>query len=720
MSASRRPFLKHSGAVLAATLSLAASPLARAQAIPSDWKAIPKPQLRDFKPQKPLRVALPNGMVIFLQEDHELPLLRGTARIRGGSREETAEKTGLVSLYGQAWRTGGTKTRTGDALDDFLEARGARVETGGGLDSTTISFDCLKESFEDVFGIFVELLREPEFREDKLVLAKNQLNTGIARRNDDPMGIAGREARKLGYGADSPYARTPEYATVAAVTRDDLLRWHRTYVHPNNIILGVVGDFDARTLEARLRKAFGGWAKGPAAVKLEASFQDPRPGVYFVQKDDVNQSNIRMVHLGTRRDNPDFFAIEVMNEVFGGGFSARLFSNVRSKKGLAYSVGGGVGMGWDYPGLFMLSMGTKSGSTAAAIDALYEEIDNLKKTPASAEELARAKDAILNSFVFRFDSKAKVLAEQMLYEFYGYPLDFLDRYKAGIEKVTAADVARAAEKYVHKDRIALLVVGRAQDFDRPLSSFGAVKTLDISIPEPGGAKAKPAASDAEGRALLDKVIAGLGGAERVAAVKALHQKANARVKTQQGEMGVEIETLTVFPDRLRQRMRAPMMMGTMTTVVSPEASFMAMPMGMRDLPASQREAALKDLHTNPIYIAQHAADPKLLVSAAGVEKLGEIEARVLDVSLEGSDVRWLVDPASGHILRSVGRSTGPAGPTEQVTDYSDFRDVEGLSFAFKRALTRGGEAAGSVEIAEILVNPEVDPKAFAKPETQTP
>ena len=192
-----------------------------------------------------------------------------------------------------------------------------------------------------------------------------------------------------------------------------------------------------------------------------------------------------MVHLGVRRDSPDYFALEVMNEILGGGFSARLFSNIRSKKGLAYSVGGGVGSNYDYPGLFSLSMGTKSGSTAAAIDALYEEIDNLTKTPVSAQELARAKDAILNSFVFRFDTKQEVMAERMLYEFYGYPPDFLERYRAGIEKVTAEDVARVARAHVHRGKIALLVVGKAQDFDRPLAGFGDVTTLDVTIP--GGA-----------------------------------------------------------------------------------------------------------------------------------------------------------------------------------------------------------------------------------------
>src|SRR5215831_1886893 len=195
----------------------APTPAKQSSGVATSWRQVPIPALHQFKPQEPRRVQLPNGMVIFLQEDHELPLISGTARIRGGSREEPASKAGLVSTYGEVWRTGGTKTRTGDELDDYLEAHAAHVETAGGIDSTTISWDCLTANIDEVFKVFVELLQEPAFREDKLPLAKNQLDTGIARRNDQPGGIASREAVKLGYGAASPYARQAEYATVAAV-----------------------------------------------------------------------------------------------------------------------------------------------------------------------------------------------------------------------------------------------------------------------------------------------------------------------------------------------------------------------------------------------------------------------------------------------------------------------------------------------------------------------
>src|SRR5437660_4109907 len=191
----------------------------------SDLRAIKTPPLPEFHPQQPKRFELSNGMVIFLQEDHELPLIDANAIVRGGSINEPQDKAGLVSIYGLAWRTGGTKSKTGDEADDLLEARAAKIETSGLQLYTNISISCLKGDFDFVLDLFQDFLRNPQFRQEKIDLAKDQLRTGIARRNDGLGQIAQREANKIGYGADSPYARVPEYATVAAVTRQDLLDW---------------------------------------------------------------------------------------------------------------------------------------------------------------------------------------------------------------------------------------------------------------------------------------------------------------------------------------------------------------------------------------------------------------------------------------------------------------------------------------------------------------
>ena len=470
---------------------------APAAAQATDWQKITIPPLPAFHPQEPKRIVLPNGMIIFLQVDHELPLVDGIARIRGGSRSEPADKTGMLDMYGEVWRTGGTKAQTGDQLDDYLEIRAAKVETNSNADSTTISFSCLKADFDDVFKVFDDLLRGPEFRADKLDLAQKEYFDAISRRNDDVDGIVGRETAKLAYGAQNPYARVAEYKTVAAVTRQDFIDWHHAHVNPNNIILGIVGDFDAPALEAKLRQGYGAWPKGPALKEEKIEFTPAKPGYYLVQKDDVNQSSIDMVAVGIRRDNPDYYAVRVFNEAFGGGFSSRLFRTIRTQLGLAYAVGGGIGTAFDHPGMVRLAMGTKSASTLEAIKALDQQIDDVARHPISAAEIKLAKDAILNGFIFNLDSPDKILRERMAYEFYGYPQDYLEKFREGVEKVTETDVARAASKYLHKEKLAILVVGNPPEFDKPLSSLGAVTNIDISIPPPPGGPPQPPAQPAQ-------------------------------------------------------------------------------------------------------------------------------------------------------------------------------------------------------------------------------
>ena len=685
------------------------------------WKQVPIPPLRSFQPPQPKRIELPNGMVIFLQEDHELPLIDGTARIRGGSVNEPANKVGLVDIFSEVWRTGGTKSQTGDQLDDFLEVRAAKVETGGGPDSTSISFTCLKGDLDDVFKAFLDVLEKPEFREEKIDIAKKGAEDSISRRNDEVGQIAHREAAKLGYGADNPYARVAEYATVAAITRQDLIEWHAKYVHPNNIILGISGDFDSAAMEARLRAAFESWPKGesfPPFPKKELQYTPAKPGYYFIPKEDVNQSNIRMVAMGTTRDNPDYYALSVFNEAFGGGFSSRLFNDIRTKRGLAYGVGGGVGTNFGHPGMLQIAMGTKSQSTVEAIQAVQEDIDNLSKQPITEDEIQRAKDAILNAFIFRLDSPDKILAERMVYEYYGYPLDWLDKYQAEVKKVTAADVNRVAAKYLHKDQLAVLVVGNTKEFDKPLSSLGAVKEIDINIPPPAGAKqeesAKPTESNAEGKELASKVIAAMGGEAKFVAIKSVRAELSMTQKTPQGDMSLQMHTTIVYPDRLHAELQTPQ--GTLTIVATPDAGFMSMAaMGTRPMPSAQKNETLEQLKRDPIFIASHWKDRDVFFHAAGTEKIGDVDARIVDVNAAGAAIRWFVNPVDGHILKETYQTLGQSGPVQGETVMDDWKNLGGLTLPAQRKNKQNGEETSVVEYKNIEVNPAVDPKLFEKP-----
>src|SRR6267378_3881808 len=684
--------------ILAAILA-AYHPHSAAQA--NDWKQIPIPPLPAFKPQQPKRIVLPNGMVIFLQEDHELPLIDGTARIRGGSHNEPAKKVGLVDIYGEVWRTGGTKTKTGDQFDDFLEVRAAKVETSGGPDSTSINWSCLKGDFDDVFKIFVDLLRNPEFREDKLDIAKKGAFDAISRRNDQIGEIAQREATKLAYGPDNPYARVPEYATVAAITRQDLIDWHNTHVHPNNIILGVSGDFDSAAAEAKLRAAFAQWPKGPPLPKDEVQYHPAKPAYYLIRKEDVNQSSIHMVGLGIRRDNPDYYAVNVFNEAFAGGFSSRLFNDIRTKRGLAYHVGGGIGANFGHPGILQIVMGTKSQTTIESVQALQEDIDDLQKHPFTDDELKRAKDAILNAFIFRLDSPDKILGERMTYEFYGYPADWLDKYPAEIQKVTPADANRVATKYLHKDQLATLVVGNDKDFDKPFASLGPVKEIDITIPPPPGAQPeetpKPTASNAEGKALVAKVTV--------------------TQKTPQGDFPMQMESIIVYPDHLHAELQAPQ--GTMTIVVTPDSAFASSGMGTQAMPAERKAEALEQIKRDPIFIASHWNDPGFVFQANGTEKVRAVETRIVDVNAAGAAIRWYVDPQTGQILRETYKTLSQQGPVQGETQMENWKTVDGITIPMLRRNKQNGQDSSSAEYSAIEFNPSVDEKIFEKPANKT-
>jgi len=447
------------------------------------WEKIPIPALHPFKPQQPKRIALKNGIVLFLQEDHELPFVSGSVTIPGGSRDEDPAKCGLISLYGQTWRTSGTAKMDGDAMDDLLEAKAAHIETGGDDDSTALSWNSLKADTDQVYALAMDLLFHPKFDMQKLRLAQQQEAAGIVRRNDDESQIAGREAARLVYGADSPYARQPELSTISKVTVADLQAWHDRTIN-NKLIISISGDFDSAAMESKLRSTFEGLpAAKPNPVRHEA-FHGPTPGVYFINKEDVNQSQVMIVGLGTDRHNADVPSLAMMNDVFAGGFASRLFQKVRTELGLAYEVGGGLGFGWDHPAAFESVVLTQSSSTVDAIQQTYKVMGGLTTQPFTEEELKRAKDNILNSFLFRYDTKDKVLAERVRLEFYGYPADYLETYKAALEKVTVADLNAAAKKYIQPDKYAVLVVGNGPEIKPGLDELkmGPVHNIDISIP----------------------------------------------------------------------------------------------------------------------------------------------------------------------------------------------------------------------------------------------
>lgn len=436
------------------------------------------------------RYELDNGMVVFLLEDHELPLVGGTAMVHTGDRLEPADKVGLAGIMGTVMRSGGTTVHPADQLNQILEQRAASVETGVDTTVGTASFNALADDLTDVFQLFAEVVRQPAFPQDKIDLSKTQISGAIARRNDSPDDVASREFQKLVYGADSPYARTVEYVSLNKIERTDLVQFYQTYFQPNNMVLGIVGDFDTRAMKALIERTFGDWQANPEANAATLSLPDVAQakagGVFLVDLPQLTQSYIQMGHLGGQLNDPDNAALWVLNEVMNG-FGGRLVNQVRSRQALAYVVYAYWNPRFDYPGVFVGGGQTRSEATVPFIQSVLAEIERVRTTPITETELTRAKDSVLNAFIFNFQTPAQVLSRLMRYEYYGYPSDFIFRYRREVEATTANEVLQAAQTNLQPEKIVTLVVGNASSIQPPLDTVApgvTVTPIDVTIPPP--------------------------------------------------------------------------------------------------------------------------------------------------------------------------------------------------------------------------------------------
>ena len=446
-----------------------------------EFEPLPEIELPEYE-----RYELDNGMVVYLLEDRDLPLIGGTALIHTGSRYEPANKVGLAQLTGTVMRSGGTQNHPAAELNSILEQKAASVETEIDNTSGTASFNTLTEDIDTVFPLFTEVLRQPAFAPDKFAIALKQQQGAIARRNDDPQGIADREFDKVIYGAVSPYARTVEYQTLDNISRQDAIDFYRTYVRPENIILGIVGDFNADEMIERVQDAFGDWEVDTASPPLEppAVNREYAQGIFAVDRPQQTQSNILMGHLGGQLDSPDYPALSVLNGVLNG-FGGRLFNEVRSRLGLAYSVYGSWSPSYDYDGLFIAGGQTQTDNTVPFIRAVTNEIEKLRTELITEQELANAKESILNSFVFNFENPNQTLSRLMRYEYYDYPEDFVFEYQEQVQNTTREDILEVAQEYLQPEQIATLVVGNIEAMNPPLTTLDReVNLVDVSIPKP--------------------------------------------------------------------------------------------------------------------------------------------------------------------------------------------------------------------------------------------
>lgn len=418
-------------------------------------------------------VKLSNGMKVHLLQDKELPLVNVVAFIKAGSIWEPKGRAGLASLTGATMRSGGTKKRTPDQLDEILERKAISVETMIGEENGRAGLSVLSKDLNEGLEIFADVLRNPRFDPERFDLAKARIMDSIRRENDDPTNIADRELRSRIY-AGSPYGVKPTLETVKSITAKDAEGFHAAYVRPSSVILGVTGDFEEELLIARLEEVFKDWSAGPAVYPEVPQVKDATEGGVYVAAKKLPQAVIRMGHLGMKRSDPDYHASRVLDEILGGnGFASRIMQKVRVEKGLAYSA-------WSYnmagrwePGTFIMGAETKTVSAGDVINIMKSEAGRIRMEPVTPEELKTAKDSIVNSFIFIFDKPERLLEQRLIVDYYGMPDDYLETFRDKVMAVTTEDVMECAKKRLHPDGLKIMIVGDPET----LASSGALSGL---------------------------------------------------------------------------------------------------------------------------------------------------------------------------------------------------------------------------------------------------
>ncbi len=704
------------GVLLVAVMAVAAGA--------QDVDKIKIPELNPLKIPKVEKITLDNGMRLYLLQDKSLPLFNVTVRLNVGEYLDPADKVGLADICADVMRTGGTAKHSGDEIDEILEGIGGTVETGMDDVQGSAYVNVLSEYTDTGLDILAEVLRTPRFDQDKIDLSKVQARSGISRRNDDVGTIALREYRKLIYGADSPYARTTEYATIDAITRDDLIEFHDTYYRPENVQMAIWGDFDQKALVKKIKALFGDWQRGSAPVppppKVDYTW---RSKVYYAPKADAAQSYIRIGHIGGVVTDPDYADKIVMNSILGGGFGSRLTNEVRTKLGLAYSAGGRYISNFAYPGYFFAIASTDNSNTVKAARAMLTEIRSMLTTPPTEEEMQKGKDGYLNSFVFNFDSRREVVNRMMTYDFYGLPEDFLQQEKERVEQVTAADVQAAAQRNLHPDSMIVLVAGNADAFDMPLDSLGLgpAEVLDITIPRPESKAAELSINDntlSQGRAILSAGIEAMGGLDAFKAINTVALKAQMKLSMQGREFAMPYSSWREYPDKDKSeinfmgRSMVELKVGDRAWRTN-QVSGQLEELGEEELSKNAEEEA-----RSTIRVFKAFDDPYYRAVYAGDEKIGETDVEwIALVGVDDKEIARMAFAKDTHMLAAKsywGQSMTGEGTMVEV--YADYQQFAGVTMPMNTQVTMNGDKVMEYDVSEYSVNTPLPEDTFTLPE----
>ena len=710
---------------------------------------------------------LANGLQVVAVLHHEQPVVTMRLLIRAGTSSDPKGKLGLAHLAASLLDQG-TKSKTAEQMNDEIDFIGGAMGAGAATDLTFCNMVVMKDSFEKGMRMLSELAREPGFDPAEIERQRQQMLSGLQVSLEDPEYIANSVFDRLVYGFH-PYGMptngTPE--TLASLTRDDLVAFHRRYFAPNNAILAVVGDVTAEEAFATAKKVFGDWDKKDLSAEKFIQPPDPTRRVIVVNKPDSVQTEVRVGHLGIPRTHPDYMAVNLAIRILGGEGSNRLHQVLRTERGLTYGAQANMDTLKD-TGDFEAETNTRSEATGEVLKLIVDEFWRIQRERVSERELGDAKAYLTGSFPLTIETPESIAMQVVNVLFYGLPLEHLQNFRDRVNAVTVDDIQRVARALLRPDRLSIVLVGNASAFASQLrgvgfDTFETVELGDLDLMaanfkrakaraqgageagraggagragQPGGAglvaqpfraamnyhqaplgsrpSVEPSADErAKAEALLDKAIAAKGGLERLRALKTIVVKQTLITQSPQGDATAETSNYIQYPDRFRIVTETPN--GTMVQASDGKQVWMTDARGLHDAPEPLVREFRAALRRDPIALLLAAKEGKLtarlLPETTDKEGQGSVPLELSATDL--NPIVLEVDRTTSLIRKQSYRADAPGRPLVEES-FSDYRPVDGIQIAF-RASRKSGPLSVERRVTEVKINTAVEPALFSRP-----
>jgi zinc protease len=664
---------------------------------------------------------LANGLTVFVIEDHRQPLVSYTLMVNAGGIAHPPAKAGLASMAAELL-TQGTTTRSAQDIARAIDGVGGTLNAAADDDTAQVTAAAAKSAAELAIDLVADVALRPAFKEEEIDRLRRQRLSGLQISYSDPEYLAPFVAARLTLG-DHPYAYpvegTPD--TLRALTRADIVEFHKRQYSPSGAFLAVAGDIAPEAAIAQVEKRFGSWSAPAPARPATPAPPPPSRTIVLVDKPDAVQTQIVVSTVGIKYNDPAYFPLLVANQIFGGGFTSRLNMALRAREGLTYGARSAFEAERE-AGMFRVSTFTRTEETGRAVTMVLDLLREFRKSPATDAELKEAKAYLIGSFAVGTETPGQVAARVLTAAKHGLPADYWDRYRNNVQAVTPARIAEAVGRYVDPDRMAIVAVGNAKGFAASLAPLGTARTIlfsDLDLMRPdlkrAAARETPATAEAAARAmeLMKGVAAAMGGAEKLAGIKDIFAKGTVTLALPQGEMQGEMTNEVLYPDKIKVTVSMPM--GQMVQAFDGAQGWMQMGPQSTAMPA----AANDEMRRAVLLVAGIGVTREALEGRAEVQALepADVDGKKMDVvrwSAGGQNVRLFIDPASHLIVKAAFRSLTPQGATDVETIWSGFHDVGGLTMPGKVVTYRDGQKFSETMVTDLKFNVGVDPKVFAK------